>query len=124
MSSSKELDGECSTTPEPKFSGQKFKLNTCSFVIQKYVEKPFLIHDRKFDIRVWVLLTESLNIYFFKEGYIRTSAQIFCTDNIDNYFIHLTNNAIQKYSENYGQFENANQLSFWDLKQFMSEEET
>ena len=57
-----------------------------------------LIHDRKFDIRAWVLLTDELNFYFFKEAYIRTSAETYSTENIDNYFIHLTNNAIQKQS--------------------------
>lgn len=49
-------------------------MSSCSFVIQKYVERPFLIEKRKFDIRVWVLLTQSMDLYFFKEGYIRTSA--------------------------------------------------
>ena len=73
-------------------------------MIQKYVEKPMLVHDRKFDVRAWVLLTDELNVYFFKEAYIRTSAETYSTDNIDNYFIHLTNNAIQKQSENYGTF--------------------
>lgn len=33
----------------------KVKFNT--FIIQKYIEKPLLIHKRKFDIRVWVMLT-------------------------------------------------------------------
>lgn len=33
-------------------------------------------------------------------------------ENIENKFIHLTNNAVQKYSDNYGQFESGNQLSF------------
>lgn len=64
-----------------------------------------------------------MNIYFFKEGYIRTSAEIFSTTDINNYFIHLTNNAIQKYSDNYGQFEDGNQLPFRELTQYMSEEE-
>jgi hypothetical protein len=31
---------------------------------------------------------------------------------VNNLFIHLTNNAIQKYSDKYGNFENGNQLSF------------
>ena len=50
------------------------------------------------------MMTESMTVYFFKEGYIRTSTEVYSTDNIENYFIHLTNNAIQKHSENYGQF--------------------
>lgn len=34
----------------------KVKFNT--FIIQKYIEKPLLIYKRKFDIRVWVCLTQ------------------------------------------------------------------
>lgn len=92
-------------------------------MIQKYVERPLLINSRKFDIRVWALLTQNLNIYFFKEGYIRTSAETFSTDDINNYYIHLTNNAIQKNSSNYGTFENGNQLSYKDIAKSIGEEE-
>ena len=31
---------------------------------------------------------------------------------MDNLFIHLTNNAVQKYAENYGQYEDGNQKSY------------
>jgi hypothetical protein len=65
---------------------------------------------------VWVLVTEDLRVYFFREGYIRTSTEAYSTEDASNPFIHLTNNAIQKYSSSYGQFEEGNQLSFWDLK--------
>jgi hypothetical protein len=41
-------------------------------------------------------------------------------DNIENAFIHLTNNAVQKQSQSYGQFEDGNQLSFDDFDSFLS----
>jgi hypothetical protein len=51
------------------------------FVLQKYIEKPLLIDERKFDIRLLVLV-DSCNLtdqkcYLFKEGYIRTSSHKF-----------------------------------------------
>jgi hypothetical protein len=111
-------------TEDAKCCRENFKLSVCSFVIQKYVERPFLIQKRKFDIRVWTLLAQNLTLYFFKEGYIRTSAETFQVKDIDNYFIHLTNNAIQKNSASYGLFENGNQLSFRDLVKVVGEEQT
>jgi len=61
-------------------------------------------------------------LYFFKEGYIRTSAENFSTEDINNYYIHLTNNAIQKNAENYGQFESGNILPYKDLVEFLPKE--
>ena len=46
-----------------------------TFIIQKYIERPLLANQRKFDIRVWVALTHDLDVYFFREGYLRTSSQ-------------------------------------------------
>jgi len=88
------------------------------FVIQKYVEKPMLIDDRKFDIRVWVMLDHEMNLYCFKEKYIRLSSEPFSLDEkkVDDKYIHLTNNAIQKYGKNYNKHESGNIISFQDLK--------
>mmetsp|Transcript_5226 Transcript_5226/g.4813 ORF Transcript_5226/g.4813 Transcript_5226/m.4813 type:complete len:163 (+) Transcript_5226:352-840(+) len=38
--------------------------------------------------------------------------------NLNNRYIHLTNDAIQKNSEDYGKFENANKLSFSDFDRY------
>ena len=97
------------------------KKKEVNFIIQKYIEKPLLIHNRKFDIRIWVLITQKMECYMFKEGYIRTSSSIFRIDltDIDNKFVHLTNNAIQKDGKDYSKFEDGNQISFFQFHKYM-----
>ena len=88
-------------------------------LVQKYIERPMLITERKFDIRMWVLLDSMVNLYIFPEGYLRLSSEKYtCTDS--SKYIHLTNNAIQQYSKGYGEKEAGNQLSFKDLKSYFS----
>ena len=92
-----------------------------TFIIQKYIERPLLVNKRKFDIRVWVALTQDMDVYFFREGYLRTSSQPYSMDaqNLDDDFVHLTNNAVQKNSPEYGCHEDGNQLSFPDFKRLL-----
>jgi hypothetical protein len=61
--------------------------------------------------------------YRFKEGYLRTSASEFKLDenDADNQYVHLTNNAIQKYSKSYGKFEDGNQMSFDQFQKYIDE---
>lgn len=80
-------------------------------VVQKYLEKPVLIHGRKFDIRMWAMATQNMEFLFFREGYIRLSSSPFTLENTER-FTHLTNNAVQKTGKEYGAYEEGNQMSF------------
>lgn len=95
-----------------------------SLIIQKYIENPFLIEKRKFDIRCYLLVTTfngNLKGYWFDEGYIRTSSEEFTLDDVQNKLIHLTNDAIQKKGKDYGKFESANKISFVEFQSSLAE---
>ena len=36
-----------------------------------------LINNRKFDIRLWVLVDHNMDVYLFREGYLRLASEIF-----------------------------------------------
>ena len=93
-----------------------------SYVIQKYIEKPLLVHKRKFDIRCYSLMTSFNGIllgYFYLDGYLRTSSTEYSIKDTRNLLIHLTNDAIQKHSPEYGRFESGNKLSYKDFQKYL-----
>lgn len=51
-----------------------------TYIVQSYINKPFLYNHRKFDIRHYMMLTSVNGIvkaYWYKDGYIRTSSELF-----------------------------------------------
>ena len=101
--------------------GVKENARKRSYIVQKYL-MPFLYNRRKFDIRCYVLVT-SLNgrmrAYWYEEGYIRTTSKEFTLKNLKNRLIHLTNDAVQKKSDNYSKYENGNKISFGDFQKYL-----
>jgi tubulin---tyrosine ligase len=97
------------------------KTNKHTYIVQKYIENPFLVYKRKFDIRCYALVTcfnGVLQGYFFTEGYLRTASKHFSLL-VTNKFVHLTNDAVQKHSEDYGKYENGNKMSYNDFQRYI-----
>ncbi|KAK3286262.1 hypothetical protein CYMTET_6171 [Cymbomonas tetramitiformis] len=88
------------------------------WIVQKYIENPLLIHERKFDIRQWALVTDwnPLTVWFYRTCYIR-----FCAKDYDildmNVFCHLSNNSIAKYCDGATQGVHG-QGNMWTVEEF------
>lgn len=93
-----------------------------TYIIQKYIENPLLINKRKFDIRMYGLMTSINGLmkgYFYEEGYIRTSSREYTLKKLTNKIVHLTNDAVQQRNEDYGKYEPGNKLSFAEFQKFI-----
>ena len=94
-------DGQGGTHQAFRSREHKGKTTFPSFVIQKYIEKPLTYKNHKFDIRAFGLLNQDMELFVFSEAYIRLSSLEYSLEKM-NYFIHLTNNAVQVKSDSYG----------------------
>ena len=93
----------------------------CSkIIIQKYIENPLLYKGRKCDMRVWVLLTHNMKVYFFKEGHLKTCSIEYDINSKDA-FRHITNYSFQKYNDNFQKFEKGNEVPFYEFQKFLDE---
>lgn len=89
------------------------------WIISKYIRNPLLINGRKFDLRVYVLVTsiEPLRCYVHKNGVVRFASVDYTnnSETLKNRFIHLTNYSINKKNKNLGPGD-CSKWSFEDLR--------
>lgn len=85
-----------------KYCGKEFEISLIAQELHQskiliFLELPLLIHRTKFDIRQYfltVITRSSVNIWSYKNCYIKFSSQEFNLDNLHE-SVHLTNNSIQ-----------------------------
>jgi hypothetical protein len=74
-------------------------------ILQRYVKHPYLIYNKKFDLRIYVLVTsvDPLRVYMFEEGLVRFSTETYTLKNLKNKRIHVTNFSVHKHSAAFAQ---------------------
>lgn len=76
-----------------------------TYLAQRYIANPYLVGGRKFDLRLYALVTSysPLKVWIYREGFARFSNHRFsmAKSDIKNAFVHLTNVAIQSQDSNY-----------------------
>jgi len=98
------------------YKNTDYNTRIVNFVIQKYIERPMLFKNHKFDIRVFAVMTHERELYLFGDCYVRLSSLPYDADK-KNYLIHLTNHAVQVRSNAYGNVVDGNILSLRALEE-------
>lgn len=84
---------------------QKADRTRDAYVISRYINNPLLVGGRKFDLRIYALVTNyrPLRVYVHSQGFARFCNTRYTNDTgeLDNLFVHLTNVAVQKHNEEY-----------------------
>lgn len=75
-------------------------------ICQLYINRPLLIDDFKFDLRVYALITcvDPLRLYVYNEGLARFATSPYSMPkghNTTNMYMHLTNYSVNKHSRTY-----------------------
>lgn len=74
-----------------------------NIVVQKYIANPLLIDGYKFDMRIYVLVTNfhPLEAFVYREGFARLSTEKYSLEpgDMKNNFVHLTNFAINRHNQ-------------------------
>ena len=94
-------------------------------VAQQYIRNPLLIEKKKFDLRIYVLVTSCspLRMYLFQDGLVRICTEEYKrpnTSNMRDRCMHLTNYSVNKRSEKYERDEKGSEPSNLGSKRSIS----
>ncbi|MCO5608863.1 hypothetical protein L7F22_063081 [Adiantum nelumboides] len=93
-----------------------------NYIVQKYIDNPYLVGGKKFDLRIYVLVLSyaPLKAYLYRSGFARFTNTRFTMkkEDIINNFVHLTNFSIQKHAPTYDS-KNGTKWALFNLKLHM-----
>ncbi|XP_041134197.1 tubulin polyglutamylase TTLL7-like isoform X2 [Polyodon spathula] len=86
------------------------------FIVQEYLDKPFLMEGYKFDLRIYILVTscDPLRIFLYNDGLVRMGTEKYhppSDTNLSQLYMHLTNYSVNKHNENFERDETADKGS-------------
>lgn len=91
-------------------------------VVQEYLDKPYLISGRKFDIRVYALVSccDPIRIYIHSAGLARFCSHVYDPNNYADEKCHITNFALNKDDEEFKRSDGEESIesSKWSLEFF------
>jgi tubulin---tyrosine ligase len=70
-------------------------------VLQRYIDRPLLLDQRKFHIRAYVLAYDTLQVYFSRDCLALCSGSRYQKNNTTDLFSHITNTAYQDHDPNF-----------------------
>lgn len=86
-----------------------------AYVISRYIDTPLLVGGKKFDLRIYALVTSfrPLKVWLSSKGFSRFCNEKYSHElvDLDNMMMHLTNVAIQKNADEY----NSEHGSKWSI---------
>jgi hypothetical protein len=92
------------------------------WVVQEYCDDPMLVHGRKFDIRVWVLVAPWRCAYVCSEAVLRLASVPYVPfAESGDQFVHLTNHCIQTAHPDYGAVQQGNEMFLGQFAQYLEE---
>lgn len=64
-----------------------------SWMVQEYLEKPHTMHDRKYVLRLYVLVSSisPFRVYLYRQGFAKLASAPYDEENADNPYSYLTN---------------------------------
>ncbi|KPA84184.1 tubulin-tyrosine ligase-like protein [Leptomonas pyrrhocoris] len=105
----------------PEWLASLSESSKAMYVVQRYVERPLLLsHNRKFDMRVWVLLMSPYSVYAYAQASCRTASASYDMSDIRNVHAHLTNHCLQTDAEHFGEYEEGNEMWLPQLQAFLT----